>query len=83
MCDPKWVISAGACASTGGFFTLLLHRAGNRRDHPGRHLCGWLPARPEAFLEAVYQLQQKIDGEAGGEQVAMGSAVAPSAHQDR
>ena len=38
MCEPKWVMAFGACATSGGFYQNYAAVAGNRQDHPGGHL---------------------------------------------
>ena len=48
MTEPKWVISMGACASTGGVFDAYATIQGiaSRPVHPGRCLRAPLPAPP-------------------------------------
>ena len=53
----------GSCANCGGLLGLLLRDEGRRSDHPGRRLRPWLPARPEALLEGIVLLQERIQNE--------------------
>ena len=44
MCEPKWVMAFGACATSGGFYQNYAAVAGHRQDHSGRRLRARLPA---------------------------------------
>lgn len=71
MLEPKWVIAAGACATSGGFYDCYCTVPGIDEIIPVDIYIAGCPPRPEAFIEAVYQLQQKI----GTESVAARKAV--------
>ncbi|WP_104990188.1 NADH-quinone oxidoreductase subunit B family protein [Deinococcus sp. NW-56] len=64
MPDPKWVISMGACASSGGMFNN--YAIVQNVDHvvPVDIYVPGCPPRPEALIYAVMQLQKKVRGEA-------------------
>ena len=61
MVSPKWVISMGVCASTGGMFNNYAIVQGADHVVPVDIYLPGCPPRPEMLLDAIIKLHDKIE----------------------
>jgi len=83
MPDPKWVVSMGACASTGGMFRSYSVVQGVDRFVPVDVYVSGCPPRPESVIKALMTIQDKIQRKHRPDLVNFGRNVSPTPVQEK
>lgn len=66
MCEPKWVIAFGACASVGGPYKNYAVLQGIDRLIPVDMYIAGCPPHPAAVITGLMKLQEKIQSQQAG-----------------
>ncbi|HEV7232262.1 MAG TPA: NADH-quinone oxidoreductase subunit B [Bacteroidia bacterium] len=63
MAEPKWVLSVGACASSGGIFDSYSVLQGIDRIIPVDVYVPGCPPRPEQIIDGILKIQHLVESE--------------------
>jgi NADH-quinone oxidoreductase subunit B len=76
MCEPKWVVAFGVCASTGGFYQNYSTMPGADQVVPVDVYIPGCPPRPEQVLDGLIMLQERIQRGEGHSQITIAAESA-------
>lgn len=77
MPDPKWVVSMGVCASTGGMFRSYSVVQGIDQFLPVDVYVAGCPPRPESLIKALMLVQEKVQKKTHPDIFNLGKDVTP------